>query len=71
MAEAANSDGLLIDLKLMRFRVTDELAEGTVDSDGAIILPSSEVCHRYILLQLRNFSDLAQVAELELAAPDK
>jgi hypothetical protein len=52
MAEAANSDGLLIDLKLMRFRVTDELAEGTVDSDGAIILSRGE--HNALLERARS-----------------
>jgi len=36
---------------------------------GSIILPSSGGRQSYILLQLRNFSGLAQVAELELAAP--
>jgi hypothetical protein len=36
-----------------------------------IILPGSEARQRYILLQLRNFSGLAQVTELELATPDK
>jgi hypothetical protein len=39
--------------------------------DGSIILPSSGGRQRNILLQLRNFLGLAQVAELELAAPDK
>jgi hypothetical protein len=37
----------------------------------AVILPSSGAASAIFLLQLRNFLGLAQVAEFELAAPDK
>jgi len=51
MAETANGNAI-IDLKSVRFLVTDDLAEGTVDSEGAIVLSRGE--HNALLGRARS-----------------